>query len=459
MSAPVAICRPARGHVLSRHHDAVVRCAGCDGGAAMVVLWSRWLGPTLIGSNGLHQGSVRSPVGEWCIVEIRLPASIERNPPSRPASPSSPKPCPVPRSASFGCWVRVGARDESVELAGASHFLEHLLFKGTEPRSGREISEAIEALGGELNADTAHEHTAFYTRVPAALRRRGPRAAVRRGHVAAVRRRRRGVRAPGHPRGAAPGRGRGRRPGHVAGPRGPLGRPSPGPRGARHARDHRRHGPRPHRRRSSTTTTTRPTWSWWPQGPSTTRPWWLRVSVPARPAGDARSGSRRRPRSRSRTAPCCGARPSRPTSAVVWPGAGRRRPRPLRPRRVQPDPRGGLSSRLFQEIREDRGLAYSVYSSVGRFSTPARCRLRRHRRRADGRGPQAPARDHRRARGRRHHRARAGGGPRLPGGLVPARPGGLRQRHGPPGQPRLRPRQGHPRRGAARQLRAVTPET
>ena len=74
---------------------------------------------------------------------------------------------PGARSASFGCWVRVGARDESTELAGASHFLEHLLFKGTEGRSGREISESIEAVGGELNAHTSHEHTAFYARVPA----------------------------------------------------------------------------------------------------------------------------------------------------------------------------------------------------------------------------------------------------------------------------------------------------
>lgn len=72
------------------------------------------------------------------------------------------------RSASFGCWVRVGARDEEGPLAGASHFLEHLLFKGTATRSGREVSEAIEAVGGELNAHTAHEHTAFYARVPAA---------------------------------------------------------------------------------------------------------------------------------------------------------------------------------------------------------------------------------------------------------------------------------------------------
>lgn len=75
---------------------------------------------------------------------------------------------PGARSASFGCWVRVGARDEHDELAGASHFLEHLLFKGTEGRSGREISESIEAVGGELNAHTSHEHTAFYARVPEA---------------------------------------------------------------------------------------------------------------------------------------------------------------------------------------------------------------------------------------------------------------------------------------------------
>ncbi|MFN8044443.1 MAG: insulinase family protein, partial [Dermatophilaceae bacterium] len=74
---------------------------------------------------------------------------------------------PGARSASFGCWVRVGARDEAPALAGASHFLEHLVFKGTRDRSGREVSEAIEAVGGELNAHTAHEHTAFYARVPA----------------------------------------------------------------------------------------------------------------------------------------------------------------------------------------------------------------------------------------------------------------------------------------------------
>lgn len=74
---------------------------------------------------------------------------------------------PGARSASFGCWVRVGGRDEPARVAGASHFLEHLLFKGTSSHTGKEISEAIERVGGEINAHTAHEHTAFYARVPA----------------------------------------------------------------------------------------------------------------------------------------------------------------------------------------------------------------------------------------------------------------------------------------------------
>jgi predicted Zn-dependent peptidase len=71
------------------------------------------------------------------------------------------------QSVAIACFVGVGSRDEPSELAGASHFLEHLLFKATETMSGREISEAVEAVGGEMNAHTGHENTAFYTRVPA----------------------------------------------------------------------------------------------------------------------------------------------------------------------------------------------------------------------------------------------------------------------------------------------------
>ncbi|HLU40918.1 MAG TPA: pitrilysin family protein [Microthrixaceae bacterium] len=70
------------------------------------------------------------------------------------------------RSVTIGVWIGVGGRDEPAELAGASHFLEHLLFKGTSTRSARAIAEAIDAVGGEMNAFTSREHTAYYTRLP-----------------------------------------------------------------------------------------------------------------------------------------------------------------------------------------------------------------------------------------------------------------------------------------------------
>ncbi|MGI9092950.1 MAG: M16 family metallopeptidase [Mycobacteriales bacterium] len=72
---------------------------------------------------------------------------------------------PSARSASFGVWIGVGSRDETPSLAGASHYLEHLLFKGTRRRNALEISGAIDAVGGELNAFTAKEHTCYYADV------------------------------------------------------------------------------------------------------------------------------------------------------------------------------------------------------------------------------------------------------------------------------------------------------
>lgn len=69
------------------------------------------------------------------------------------------------RSAAFGIWVNVGSRDESNSTAGASHFLEHLLFKGTKKRTSLDISSSIEAVGGETNAFTSKEYTCFYARV------------------------------------------------------------------------------------------------------------------------------------------------------------------------------------------------------------------------------------------------------------------------------------------------------
>jgi predicted Zn-dependent peptidase len=71
------------------------------------------------------------------------------------------------RTAAIGVWVAAGARDEPAELAGVSHFLEHLLFKGTTSRSAIDISRAVDRVGGDINAFTSKEYTAYYCRVPA----------------------------------------------------------------------------------------------------------------------------------------------------------------------------------------------------------------------------------------------------------------------------------------------------
>ena len=69
------------------------------------------------------------------------------------------------RSVSIGVWVGVGSRDETPTQHGCSHFLEHLLFKGTRGRSAMDISVALDAVGGEFNAFTAKEYTCFHARV------------------------------------------------------------------------------------------------------------------------------------------------------------------------------------------------------------------------------------------------------------------------------------------------------
>ncbi len=72
---------------------------------------------------------------------------------------------PGVRSVSVGIWVPVGSRDETMSLAGSSHFLEHLLFKGTTTRSALDIASLMDAVGGEFNAFTEKEHTCFYATV------------------------------------------------------------------------------------------------------------------------------------------------------------------------------------------------------------------------------------------------------------------------------------------------------
>jgi predicted Zn-dependent peptidase len=70
-------------------------------------------------------------------------------------------------SVAVGLWVGVGGRYEPLQISGVAHFIEHLLFKGTQKRSAREISEAVEGVGGYLNAFTTEEHTCFHARAHA----------------------------------------------------------------------------------------------------------------------------------------------------------------------------------------------------------------------------------------------------------------------------------------------------
>ncbi|HEY8416693.1 MAG TPA: pitrilysin family protein [Limnochordales bacterium] len=72
---------------------------------------------------------------------------------------------PGVRSVAVGIWVPAGSRDEAPEQSGIAHFVEHMLFKGTRRRSARDIAEAIDATGGQLNAFTTKETTCYYARV------------------------------------------------------------------------------------------------------------------------------------------------------------------------------------------------------------------------------------------------------------------------------------------------------
>ena len=72
---------------------------------------------------------------------------------------------PATKSAGISLWVPVGSRDEGERTAGSTHFLEHLLFKGTNKRTALDIAVAFDSVGGESNAETAREHTAYWARV------------------------------------------------------------------------------------------------------------------------------------------------------------------------------------------------------------------------------------------------------------------------------------------------------
>lgn len=72
---------------------------------------------------------------------------------------------PHVRSVSTGIWVNVGSRDESDQNSGISHFIEHMMFKGTERRTPKDIAEELDAVGGHLNAFTTKEYTCYHTKV------------------------------------------------------------------------------------------------------------------------------------------------------------------------------------------------------------------------------------------------------------------------------------------------------
>jgi predicted Zn-dependent peptidase len=75
------------------------------------------------------------------------------------------EPMPALRSIALGCWIDTGTRDELPNEQGASHFLEHLLFKGSDTLSARQVSEIFDSIGAESNAFTSKENTCFWTRL------------------------------------------------------------------------------------------------------------------------------------------------------------------------------------------------------------------------------------------------------------------------------------------------------
>ena len=72
---------------------------------------------------------------------------------------------PAVESVTFGVWNAVGCRDESEEINGTAHFLEHMAFKGTKTKSALEIMEKVESVGGYINAYTSEEITAYWVRL------------------------------------------------------------------------------------------------------------------------------------------------------------------------------------------------------------------------------------------------------------------------------------------------------
>jgi len=115
-------------------------------------------------SSGLHRSGAAQPADTTVTLE-ETAAGVVRRTVHRSGLRIVTEQMTGVRSAAVGVWVGVGSRDESAQLHGASHFLEHLLFKGTPTRSAFDISVALDKVGGEFNAFTAKEYTCFHARV------------------------------------------------------------------------------------------------------------------------------------------------------------------------------------------------------------------------------------------------------------------------------------------------------
>ena len=278
---------------------------------------------------------------------------------------------PSVRSVALGLWVRTGSRDETPTQAGVSHFLEHLLFKGTKRYSAIEISEYFDGLGAAINAATSKETTHLYSRfldehTEAALRparRDVPRADLP-GHR---------LRAPGRHRGDRDVRGRALRPGPRRPRRRDLRRAPARPPRSRHRRGDRLDpGPR-HRRLS-------------PGALPRLEPRRRRRRAP-RARADRRAGqgplrcADRRGRARQRRRSAAAARlcfyPKETEQYHICfgaPGITRGDDRRFALGVLDTVFGGSTSSRLFREVREKRGLAYAVGSYTEQY--------RRHRQRS-----------------------------------------------------------------------------
>ncbi len=273
------------------------------------------------------------------------------------------RPMPGFETVAVGLYADTGSRHEPARVNGLAHLFEHMVFKGAGGRSAREISEAIEDVGGDLNACTERDGTSFSASLLAEHLPLGVELFVRHGAAAAFRRRRPRAREGG----GAAGAGRGAR--HAL--RHHLRRISGRPpiRTSRSAARFSATRPASPRSRSTTSTAGGPASTapaacrWSPPASSTTTRWSasprrhlaglpegiIDPPEPARFAGGARAGR---------------ARADQAHLAVAYAGPAQTDADYYAARLFADLVGGGASSRLFQAVREDRGLAYSVWASL-----------------------------------------------------------------------------------------------